>query len=262
MGWSYPLYAGLGLFVLMSLMWIWQKKSRNAAIVDVAWSASLGFVAMGYAFWSEGAEWRRWLLGTVVSLWAFRLAWHLYKDRIQGQVEEGRYQQMRKEWGEHFQKKIYYFYQAQAGLNVILSLPFLFIASNPNPNVGWIEVVALVIFIIAIIGESIADKQLKKFKSNPANKGLVCQSGLWKYSRHPNYFFEWSIWLSFGLLSVAAGGIGILGLIAPILMLHFIINVTGIPLTEAQALRSRGEAYQKYQKSTSAFVPWFTKEAV
>jgi steroid 5-alpha reductase family enzyme len=112
---------------------------------------------------------------------------------------------------------------------------------------------------LAICCEAAADAQLSKFKSDASNKGHTCQAGLWRYSRHPNYFFEWLIWMAYALFAFASPG-GSFGLISPALILFFLLRVTGIPATEAQALRSRGDEYRRYQQTTSAFVPWFPKE--
>jgi steroid 5-alpha reductase family enzyme len=111
---------------------------------------------------------------------------------------------------------------------------------------------------VAWIGESAADFQLMYFKSKPANHGVICQVGLWKYSRHPNYFFESLIWIAFALFAMGSP-YGYVALIAPMLILYFLFRVTGIPATEAQALRSKGESYRRYQQTTSAFVPWFPR---
>jgi steroid 5-alpha reductase family enzyme len=111
---------------------------------------------------------------------------------------------------------------------------------------------------LALIGEAVADAQLAAFKRTPHAPGEVCQRGLWNYSRHPNYFFEWLIWVAWALFALASP-YGWLAVACPLLMFYFLFRVTGIPATEAQALRSKGEAYRAYQRSTSAFVPWFKK---
>ena len=107
-------------------------------------------------------------------------------------------------------------------------------------------------------GEVAADAQLSRFKSLASNRGRTCQAGLWRYSRHPNYFFEWLIWVAFALFALASPG-GFWGFVSPALILYFVLRVTGIPATEAQAIRTRGEEYRRYQRTTNAFVPWFPK---
>jgi steroid 5-alpha reductase family enzyme len=120
------------------------------------------------------------------------------------------------------------------------------------------EWLGAIVWLVALAGESIADSQLKSFKSRPVNKGKVCQIGLWRYSRHPNYFFEWLIWVAYFVFALASP-FGSLSILCPLLMLYFLFKVTGIPATEEQAIRSKGEAYCNYQRSTSVFVPWFPK---
>jgi steroid 5-alpha reductase family enzyme len=122
----------------------------------------------------------------------------------------------------------------------------------------WIEWTALGLWLIGIAGESVADYQLKQFKADPANKGKTCDAGLWNYSRHPNYFFEWLIWVSYFVFALGSP-FGWVSLIAPLLMIYFLLKVTGIPATEEQALKTKGEAYRRYQQTTSAFIPWFKK---
>lgn len=118
----------------------------------------------------------------------------------------------------------------------------------------------MAIWVVAFAGEVTADRQLLAFKTNPQNKGKTCQAGWWRYSRHPNYFFEWLIWVSYALFASSSPW-GWLAWLCPATLLYLLFKVTGIPATEAQALRSRGEAYRRYQQTTSAFVPWFPKQA-
>ena len=118
---------------------------------------------------------------------------------------------------------------------------------------------ARALFLIGLIGESTADAQLAAFKRNPANKGGVCDAGLWRYSRHPNYFFEWLIWIAYAVFALASP-YGWIALAMPVLMLHFLINVTGLKATEEQALRTKGERYRLYQARTSGFIPWIPRE--
>jgi steroid 5-alpha reductase family enzyme len=124
---------------------------------------------------------------------------------------------------------------------------------------GILEKFAAGVWLISMIGEAIADQQLNAFKKKPENKGKTCREGLWKYSRHPNYFFDWQLWVAYAVFALASPW-GWLGLISPALILYFLLSVTGIPATEAQALRSRGNEYREYQRTTNSFVPWFPKK--
>ena len=136
----------------------------------------------------------------------------------------------------------------------MLSLPFAYAASTRAEFPAGTDLLAMALCLGGWLGESIADQQLQRWKRDPANRGRTCRRGLWAWSRHPNYFFEWMIWCGFACLALAASG-GWLGWIAPALLLFSILKVTGIPPTEAQAVRSRGEDYRRYQREVSAFFP-------
>jgi steroid 5-alpha reductase family enzyme len=248
------------MFVFMSILWVVHLRLRNAAIVDVGWAAGLAFLAILYAFQADGWALRKILIAILVGFWGFRLAVHLLFDRVLGIEEEGRYRELRNRWKSNLPTKFFSFFQFQALLDVLLSVPFLLIAMNPSSRFGIWEFAGIALWLIAFTGETIADRQLKQFKNDPHNKGAVCQVGLWRYSRHPNYFFEWLIWVSYALIAISAP-YGWIALFAPVLMLYFLFKITGIPATEAQAVRSRGNAYREYQRSTSVFVPWLPGKA-
>lgn len=242
--------------VLMFILWLLHFPLRNAAIVDVGWALGITLLAMTYALHAVG-YWRRTLfLVPMVMLWGIRLGLYLLFTRVNGQPEEGRYVELRRKWGSNAGFKFLLFFEFQALLCGVLSLPFLLAMHDPVKSTPEIENVGAWIWVVAFLGEMIADFQLARFKSNPKNKGRVCNVGLWRYSRHPNYFFEWLIWMSFALVACTAK-FGYLAFVSPALILYFLFRVTGIPATEEQALRSKGEAYRKYQKSTSVFIPWF-----
>lgn len=248
------LIAGAGAVIEMTVLWLIQRKTNNAGVVDVGWAAGLGAAAVLYAFIGEGDLTRRILIGVIGGFWGLRLALHLAFDRVIGHPEEGRYQQLREDWGDKTQRNLFIFFQAQALLVMILSLPFALIASDETPAFTILDIVGALMFLVGIGGVWLADYQLSRFKKDPSNKGKVCQEGLWRYSRHPNYFFEWIIWLSWGVIALGAPW-GWIGLSAPALILFFILKVTGIPPTEKRALKSRGEAYREYQRTTSPFIP-------
>jgi steroid 5-alpha reductase family enzyme len=242
--------------VLMFILWLLHFPLRNAAIVDVGWVMGIALLAMIYAVHAVG-YWRRTLfLSLMVLIWGLRLGFHLLFTRVNGQPEEGRYVELRRKWGSNTGLKFLLFFEFQALLCGVLSLPFLVAMHDPSKSPPEFENWGLGIWVVAFLGEMIADLQLKRFKQNPQNKVRVCNVGLWRYSRHPNYFFEFFIWVSFAIVALPAQ-YGYLGLISPALILFFLFRVSGIPATEEQAIRSRGEAYRKYQRSTSAFIPWF-----
>jgi steroid 5-alpha reductase family enzyme len=239
---------------MMLLVWLLHFPFKNAALVDVAWP--LGILASTAIYvWSGPAILsKRMLLGSMVALWALRLSGYLFFTRFVGHPEEGRYQQLRLEWGKDAWWRFLVFFQLQALSCVVLSLPMFLASHSTGESLSVVEQAAALLFLLAMSGELIADLQLSRFKSNAAHKGQVCREGLWAWSRHPNYFFEWLIWVSFALFALPSPW-GFLGLISPALIYHFVNNVTGIPPTEAQALRSRGEAYARYQREVSAFFP-------
>jgi steroid 5-alpha reductase family enzyme len=262
--WPYlhlALLAWIAVSALMLILWFISLKTRNASIVDPGWTFGLLLCALIYAGGGNGHGSRKALFTLMIAVWACRLGLYLFFTRIWRQPEEGRYQQLRREWKSNINLKFLLFFEFQALLDVVLSVPFLAAALNPKPELSWLEFAGFAIWAGAMSGEAIADAQLNRFKKDPANKGRTCQVGLWNYSRHPNYFFEWLIWVAWFIFALGSP-YGWVAVICPLLMLYFLFKVTGIPATEAQALRSRGDDYRRYQQTTSVFVPWFKKSAV
>jgi cyclopropane-fatty-acyl-phospholipid synthase len=175
------------------------------------------------------------------------------------EAEDGRYAYLRQYWGDKAHRNHFFFFQFQALLAFVFTLPVWWLAQAQNHNTVTV-ILAVLLALIAITGVSRADHQLQQFRSKPENKGKVCENGLWYYSRHPNYFFEWLHWFCYPLMAIGVAGGGWLWL-APVVMLAFLYFVTGIPYTEQQAIRSRGDAYRCYQQTTSAFIPWRKKHA-
>jgi steroid 5-alpha reductase family enzyme len=251
--------AGLGIVALMMLaLWLIHLLIRNAAVVDVGWAAGLAMLAIFYAIKGPGYAPRKWAIAAMAGFWGLRLAVYLLFSRVAGKPEEGRYVQLRREWKTHLPLRFLFFFEFQAVLDVTLSLPFLLASLNTRPSLGKVEKIGVVIWLVSICGEAVADYQLNRFRKNPANRGKTYRSGLWSYSRHPNYFFEWMIWVGYAMFALGSPW-GWLGLISPAMMLYFLLSTTGIAATEAQALRTRGMEYRAYQRSTSTFVPWFRK---
>jgi steroid 5-alpha reductase family enzyme len=245
--------------LVMAVVWEVQRRTRNTGFVDVAWSALMGAAAVWYSATGDGALVPRLMVALLGGLWGMRLALHLLA-RVLKEPEDGRYRYLRQHWNDS-QPKQFLFFQFQALLVVLFSLPFWAAAGNPVDGfTPWVWA-AIAVWLLSQLGEGIADRQLDAFRSNPANRGKTCRYGLWRYSRHPNYFFEWTQWFAYLLLAVGAP-FWWLALAGPVLMLVSLCWVTGIPFTEAQALRSRGEDYRRYQRETSVFVPWFPRQPV
>ena len=248
------------LCVAFGLLYLLARRVDNYGIVDIAWSYAFGALAAFYVLAGTGWPVRRALLGAMVSLWSARLGTHL-AIRVIGHhpVEDGRYRQLRQDWSANFTSKMAWFFQMQAVSVVVLAAGFLAVSLNPAPALHPLEIAGAVLWLLAISGEALADAQLAAFKRHTANKGLVCDVGLWRYSRHPNYFSEWMVWVAYAVFALASpwGWVGILG---PVSILYLLLRVTGIPMTEEQSIRSRGDAYRRYQQTTSAFVPWFPRK--
>lgn len=246
---------------VMSIVWFFARRMNNAGIVDIWWSYAFTPVVLFYGIFGSGHIIRNSLIAAMVCAWSLRLGGHLYKRVMAHHPEEDpRYAALRRQFPRHTWLMFFGFFQLQAVLVGLLSTPLAIACSNPASGIGLFEVLGLLLWLVAIAGESIADRQLAIFKAHPASKGRVCEFGLWKYSRHPNYFFEWVVWISyfvFGLGSPWSWA----GIISPLLMLYFLTSVTGIPPAEAQSLASRGDAYRDYQKRTSPFIPWFPKKS-
>ncbi|NLS91549.1 MAG: DUF1295 domain-containing protein [Planctomycetaceae bacterium] len=243
---------------LMSLLWFVQRRTKNAGIVDVAWAGSIGVMGTFFAVTSGGHAGRRLLAGALIGLWSIRLTVYLYR-RVVGHQEEGRYATLRANWGDAADARFFRFYQMQALAALAFALPILVAAWNSNP-LGRVEGIAsAALWLAGLTGLVLADGQLARFKSDPANRGKTCREGLWRYSRHPNYFFEWIHWWAYVPLAVGTSYWWV-ALAVPLVLLYFILCVTGIPPTEAQALASRGDDFRRYQKTTSALVPWFPRK--
>ncbi len=253
------LVALTGLSALFAGLYWFARRIDNYGIVDVAWSYAFALLAGFYALANPGWPPRRLLVATLAILWSLRLGTHLCR-RVAGHhpVEDGRYVRLRRDWVGNFGPKMFGFFQLQAASVVLLSLPFLLPALNPQPHFHGLEIAGAALWLLALGGETAADAQLASFRRDPENRGRVCRSGLWCYSRHPNYFFEWLVWVAYFVLALASPS-GWLASVGPITMLFLLLSVTGIPLTEQQALRSKGDAYREYQQTTSAFVPWFRR---
>ncbi|MFM8471592.1 MAG: DUF1295 domain-containing protein [Limisphaerales bacterium] len=252
------------VIVEMTITWLVARALRNNGIVDVVWSAGFAPIALlyllGRKYQPEQCVW----FVLMVAVWSLRLGAHLaLRIAKHHPHEDVRYAKLRSDWGINADRKMFWFFQLQGALQVVLSVPFLFACSRPTdpkvpPASDWFALAGFAFWLLGLLGESLADRQLARFRANPANKGKVCQAGLWNYSRHPNYFFEWLVWVGYAVFALGSPW-GWIGLIAPALMLHFLLNVTGIPMTEELSLKSKGDAYREYQRTTSAFMPWWKR---
>ena len=242
--------SALACLAMQTLAWLWQWRTSNADIVDITWCFTIVVGALIYYFMAPGQGSIIYMILLFPVMWYTRLGLHLV-IRYRVEHEDSRYQNLRSHWSEQTQLKFFFFFVFQAFLGWLFALPAVFISHSEAP-LGLMAIIAVLIGVISFVGASIADQQLYRFKSNPENKGKVCDIGLWRYSRHPNYFFEWTHWFVYPLLSWHTDYF-YWSLVFPVLMLVFLLKITGIPFAEQQALKNRGEAYRQYQRRTNQF---------
>jgi steroid 5-alpha reductase family enzyme len=259
---SDPLFLVLTAYAAMAVvmvgLWVLQLRVRNASIADVGWCMGLIAVVLWYAAQPVGETERKILVAALAVLYAGRLGLYILFNRVIGRREDARYRRLRKQWGDSEQLKMFGYFQLQAVAVVAFSLPFLVLIQNTWPSFTLIEFIGLLIWVVAVSGEAMADQQLKQFRSKSWNGNRVCRDGLWRYSRHPNYFFEWLHWWAYVVMAIGTPG-WLFTWIGPVGMGWALMKVTGIPWAEAQALATRGEEYRLYQRTTSAFFPWIPR---
>ena len=242
-------------FVVLVYMAVWFVisilKKRND-VADIAWG--LGFVLLSWVSFalSESMNARGILVGVLVSIWGTRLAWHIY-SRNRGKPEDYRYAAWRKEWGSSFfVRSFFQIYMLQGVLLYLVVMPVLFINHSRGGSIGLLDLAGCAVWIIGFLFESVGDAQLARFIKDPTNKGKLIQSGLWQYTRHPNYFGEvtqwWGIWLI--ALSVPGGWMSIIG---PLTITFLILKVSGIPMLEKKMAEKPG--FAEYSRRTSMFIP-------
>jgi steroid 5-alpha reductase family enzyme len=240
--------AGVALLVVL---WAIQLRMEDAATVDVGWTALVMLGAFAAGLLVDGDPARRALVAGLAAAWALRLGLYLIRDRVlAGRGEDGRYRALREHWGPQAPRNFLLLYLGQALIAGLFIAPL--VAAMRGGPLDWWAGAGAVVWLVAATGETVSDRQLARFRADPAHRGQVCRAGLWRYSRHPNYFFEWTHWWTYVLIGHAAP----LTLLGPAVMLLFLFRITGIPYTELQALRSRGDRYREYQRTTSAFFPW------
>ncbi len=248
----------LSLSILMAGAWVVQQRTGNSGWVDTIWTFSVGLVGAASAMWPVGGgepNARQWLVAAFVAAWSMRLGVHI-AVRTSGITDDPRYAAFAEEWGINAPRRMFVFLQNQ-GLGSIPLVFSIFVAAHfPSPDLRLQDYLGALVLLLGIVGEAFADTQLKQFRQRPGSKGQVCDIGLWRWSRHPNYFFEWLGWLAYPVIAISPDyGWGWAALLAPAFMYWILVYVTGIPPLETQMLRSRGERYRDYQSRTSIFFP-------
>lgn len=243
----------------MCILWLVQRRIHNAGIVDAGWAFCIGLLSVMYSVTSGGYVPRRILIAILVGAWAGRLSVYLMKDRVLGRPEDGRYASLRKKWGGRAEAQLFAFFQYQALFAVFFSLPALVISHHALARWTALDTLGASLWVFSVGNTILADRHLAQFRAKATNHGKTCRKGWWRYSRHPNYFFEWMHWGSYVVIAIGSP-CWWLTLPVPVVLLYLLLKVTGIPPTEAQALASRGNDYRDYQRTTSKFIPWFPKK--
>ncbi len=243
---------------LAFLTWIAAYRFQKTSIVDIFWSLFIFAAALFYFIFFGQFYTANYAYLALVGLWAFRLAAHI-GSRARGHGEDPRYRALRLKWGAVEKKKMLIFYFQQGVAAWVFSFPFLILFSSSRHVWGVWQTAGFLIWLCAFIGEALSDYQLYQFKKDKLNQGRVCRVGFWNYSRHPNYFFEWLNWVAYAFLALPHAG-GWIALMCPILMYYFLNKVSGVPLSEQQAVKTRSAEYTEYQRVTPVFFPWFPKQ--
>ncbi len=246
--------------VLMVGTWLLSLPLRNASIVDIVWG--LGFVVVAWVSYlvGDGVEARRLLLAVMVSVWGLRLAGYLLW-RNAGKGEDFRYQAMRRKAGSSFAvKSLITVFALQGVIMWVVSLPVQ-VASVPDSpeSIGVLGIAGVAVWAVGLFFEATGDWQLARFKADPANAGQVMDRGLWRYTRHPNYFGDFCVWWGIWLVA-AATGIGVVAVVGPLVMSVFLMRVSGVPMLE-RTIGKRRPGYEDYVRRTNSFFPGPPKAA-
>lgn len=245
-----------GLFVLL---WFFHLRLHNASLADVGFCLAFGMIVLVCGVFSVGDLSRRVLISGMGILYASRLGYHLFSKRVWNKPEDPRYQNFRRMLGSWESAGIFCYFLIQVPACLFFAGLLCWVMNHPADGIRWWDGLGLIIFLFAVIGEALADHQLESFRGNPLNKGKTLQTGLWRYSRHPNYFFESLHWWAYVPLAVGLPWAWA-SIFWPMLMTVSLLWITGVPWAEAQALASRGESYRRYQQRTSRYIPWFPRK--
>lgn len=255
----------LGLAVVLSLgmtlAWLAVTRGAKSGWVDAVWSFLVGAAGVAVALapvdgW-EGEPLRAGIVAAVAGIWSLRLGLHIVA-RTAGGGEDPRYAALKEEWGDNWRARLFAFLQIQAAAAFLLATTIFLAARNPAPTFQWSDLAGIALLAVAVAGEGIADAQLSRFRRDPANKGKVCDIGLWGLSRHPNYFFQWLGWTGYAVVAIGPSGTWLWGwgsLAGPAFMYWLLTRASGIPPLEDHMMCSRGQAYADYRKRVNAFWP-------
>lgn len=241
----------------LSVAWLIVRRTGDGGWTDVVWALSVGLIGAMAAVWPapDAVPARQSLVALLIAVWALRLGGYLAARTARASAPDPRYEDFKRAWGG-WGLKAWGFLMVQAATVVVLVVAVRAAALRPEPALDWRDALAALIVVAAVTGEAVADRQMAAFRRQSSNRGKVADTGLWAWSRHPNYFFEWLVWLAWPVMALDPGDAASwLSLPAPILMWWLLNHVSGVPLLEEQMLKSRPEAYRNYQSRVSRFLP-------
>jgi steroid 5-alpha reductase family enzyme len=258
--WFTFLAGAILIAVVFFISWLWAVRCNNYSLVDAVWAFGIGLISSLWLLMKGDFSLKCWIAMALIAAWSLRLGIHLERRvKRMHPNEDARYAKLREVWTGRERSAFFWFFQGQAVSVILLALPFLVIALDKDWTWSLWESCGLAISLIGILGESLADAQMSHFKSRNQDSSAVCQDGLWRYSRHPNYFFEAIIWVGFYIYACGSEW-GWMMIYAPAMIIYLLLWVTGIPPTEAAAILRKGDAYRRYQATTSPFIPWLPKK--
>jgi steroid 5-alpha reductase family enzyme len=251
-------YAAIIVFGYMTTLFFIAMIRKDNSVADIAWGP--GFIVVSWAtlFINGSYNFTQFLTAALITIWGLRLAIRIYR-RNRGKGEDPRYRKWREDWGKHFVLRSYLQVFIIQGFVLLLNVtPVMIIMSSTSGAVHWTAYAGLAVWCVGFSFESIGDWQLDRFLKDPANRGTIIDIGLWRYTRHPNYFGECTMW--WGIFVIALGvPWGWVGVIGPIAITSTILFVSGIPMTEK--LMEKTPGWEEYKKKTSALIPWFPKKS-
>ncbi len=245
------------LFVYYLIFFIVGTLIKNNSIVDIGWGIGFVIVAWYTTVRTGNFGGANLLVTLLISIWGLRLFYHIIRRNL-GKPEDFRYAKWRKEWGKwHIPRAFLQVYILQGFFLYLIALPIILLNRGEVASISLLGIIGLVVWIIGFFFESVGDHQLKKYKENPENKGKIMRYGLWKYTRHPNYFGEATMWWGLALIALG-GGVSLMVLISPLLITYLVRFVSGVPMLE-KSFKDR-PGFKEYQEATNAFIPWFPKK--
>lgn len=241
----------------LTLIWVYALKSDHIGSVDIVWTALFAVLALWFIFLSPPGWWPRELLfGGLIGVYWLRLSVH-FVDRVRRDQPDGRLEEIKRGW-KNQALMTFLFFQFEGVFSMLLAVGYLSLLRDPTPEFRLWEYVGAGLILVAWWGENRANVQLNRFKRRPGSEGKSCREGLWRYSRHPNYFFQFLFWAALSVASIGAPYFWV-SLVTPVTIYVLLRYISGVRPTEQQALKSRGDDYRRYQQETSPFFPWFPK---